>query len=36
MLFDERTSMLDPEMIGEVLNVMLELAKDGMTNREVI
>lgn len=31
MLFDEPTSALDPEMIGEVLAVMLELAKDGMT-----
>ena len=31
MLFDEPTSALDPEMIKEVLNVMLELAKDGMT-----
>ena len=31
MLFDEPTSALDPEMIKEVLDVMLELAKDGMT-----
>ena len=31
MLFDEPTSALDPEMINEVLDVMLELAKDGMT-----
>lgn len=31
MLFDEPTSALDPEMIGEVLAVMLELAQDGMT-----
>lgn len=31
MLFDEPTSALDPEMIGEVLAVMLELAKEGMT-----
>ena len=31
MLFDELTSALDPEMIKEVLDVMLELAKDGMT-----
>ena len=31
MLFDEPTSSLDPEMIGEVLEVMLELASDGMT-----
>lgn len=31
MLFDEVTSALDPEMVGEVLNVMKDLAKDGMT-----
>jgi ABC-type polar amino acid transport system ATPase subunit len=31
MLFDEPTSALDPEMIKEVLDVMLELASDGMT-----
>ncbi len=31
MLFDEVTSALDPGMTGEVLNVMKELAKDGMT-----
>jgi polar amino acid transport system ATP-binding protein len=31
MLFDEPTSALDPEMINEVLDVMLELAKAGMT-----
>jgi polar amino acid transport system ATP-binding protein len=31
MLFDEPTSALDPEMIKEVLDVMLELAKAGMT-----
>jgi glutamate transport system ATP-binding protein len=31
MLFDEPTSALDPEMIKEVLDVMLELAGDGMT-----
>lgn len=31
MLFDEPTSALDPEMIKEVLDVMLELAKGGMT-----
>ncbi|MCS7061175.1 MAG: amino acid ABC transporter ATP-binding protein [Thermoflexales bacterium] len=31
MLFDEPTSALDPEMIKEVLDVMLELARDGMT-----
>jgi general L-amino acid transport system ATP-binding protein len=31
MLFDEPTSALDPEMIKEVLEVMIELAQDGMT-----
>lgn len=31
MLFDEPTSALDPEMINEVLEVMVELANDGMT-----
>lgn len=31
MLFDEPTSALDPEMINEVLDVMLELAREGMT-----
>ncbi len=31
MLFDEPTSALDPEMIKEVLDVMIELAEDGMT-----
>lgn len=31
MLFDEPTSALDPEMINEVLDVMVELAYDGMT-----
>ena len=31
MLFDEPTSALDPEMIKEVLDVMIELADDGMT-----
>jgi polar amino acid transport system ATP-binding protein len=31
MLFDEPTSALDPEMIKEVLDVMLELAAEGMT-----
>lgn len=31
MLFDEPTSALDPEMINEVLEVMLDLAHDGMT-----
>ncbi|NUP35466.1 MAG: amino acid ABC transporter ATP-binding protein, partial [Streptomyces sp.] len=31
MLFDEPTSALDPEMINEVLEVMRQLARDGMT-----
>ena len=31
MLFDEPTSALDPEMINDVLDVMVELANDGMT-----
>ncbi|WP_217701498.1 amino acid ABC transporter ATP-binding protein [Thalassospira lucentensis] len=31
MLFDEPTSALDPEMVKEVLDVMVELAKEGMT-----
>jgi polar amino acid transport system ATP-binding protein len=31
MLFDEPTSALDPEMINEVLDVMRDLARDGMT-----
>lgn len=31
LLFDEPTSALDPEMIAEVLDVMVELARDGMT-----
>ena len=31
MLFDEPTSALDPEMVIEVLEVMQELAKEGMT-----
>jgi glutamate/aspartate transport system ATP-binding protein len=31
MLFDEPTSALDPEMINEVLDVMVALAHDGMT-----
>lgn len=31
MLFDEPTSSLDPEMVGEVLEVMKQLAKEGMT-----
>ena len=31
MLFDEPTSALDPEMVKEVLDVMIRLARDGMT-----
>jgi glutamate/aspartate transport system ATP-binding protein len=31
MLFDEPTSALDPEMVNEVLDVMSDLARDGMT-----
>jgi len=31
MLFDEPTSSLDPEMVGEVLDVMKQLAQEGMT-----
>jgi len=31
MLFDEATSALDPEMVSEVLDVMVELAQSGMT-----
>ncbi len=31
MLFDEPTSSLDPELVGEVLDVMKTLARDGMT-----
>lgn len=31
MLFDEATSSLDPELVGEVLQVMKDLARDGMT-----
>jgi glutamate/aspartate transport system ATP-binding protein len=31
MLFDEPTSALDPEMVNEVLDVMTELAQEGMT-----
>jgi general L-amino acid transport system ATP-binding protein len=31
MLFDEPTSAVDPEMSKEVLDVMIELAEDGMT-----
>jgi len=31
MLFDEVTSALDPELVNEVLNVIKDLARDGMT-----
>ena len=31
MLFDEPTSALDPEMVKEVLDTMIELAREGMT-----
>ena len=31
MLFDEVTSALDPELVGEVLRVMRQLAREGMT-----
>jgi glutamate/aspartate transport system ATP-binding protein len=31
MLFDDPTSALDPEMVNEVLDVMVELAREGMT-----
>ena len=31
LLLDEITSALDPMLVGEVLNVMLDLAKEGMT-----
>jgi polar amino acid transport system ATP-binding protein len=31
MLFDEVTSALDPELVGDVLRVMADLAKEGMT-----
>jgi polar amino acid transport system ATP-binding protein len=31
LLFDEATSALDPELVGEVLKVMLDLAREGMT-----
>lgn len=31
ILFDEAASALDPELVGEVLNVMKQLALDGMT-----
>ena len=31
MLFDEPTSALDPEMISEVLDVIVDLANEGMT-----
>ena len=36
MLFDEPTSALDPEMIKEVLDVMTDLAKGGMTMMIVV
>ena len=32
MLFDEPTSALDPEMVNEVLDTMVSLARDGMTH----
>ena len=35
LLFDESTSALDPEMVGEVLDVMKSLAESGMTMLEV-
>ena len=35
MLFDEPTSALDPEMVNEVLDVMVQLAKEGMTMMRV-
>lgn len=35
MLFDEPTSALDPEMISEVLDVMVDLAREGMTTMVV-
>jgi ABC-type polar amino acid transport system ATPase subunit len=31
LLFDEPTSALDPELVGEVLRVIVELAREGMT-----
>ena len=31
ILFDEPTSALDPELVGDVLHVMLQLAREGMT-----
>ena len=31
ILFDELTSALDPEMVGEVLELMKQLAREGMT-----
>ena len=31
MLFDEPTSALDPELVNEVLEIMVKLAKEGMT-----
>ena len=36
MLFDEPTSALDPEMINEVLEVMKQLAKEGMTGGYIV
>jgi ABC-type polar amino acid transport system ATPase subunit len=35
MLFDEVTSALDPELVGEVVEVMRRLAEEGMTMRVV-
>ncbi|MFU7518095.1 amino acid ABC transporter ATP-binding protein, partial [Clostridium sp. HCS.1] len=35
ILFDEPTSAIDPEMVGEVLKVMKELAESGLTMLEV-
>ena len=35
MLFDEPTSALDPELVGEVLGVMKDLAREGMTMRQL-
>ena len=35
MLFDEPTSSLDPEMISEVLDVMVDLAQGGITTHEM-
>ena len=36
MLFDEPTSALDPEMINEVLDVMTDLARDGIDRKSVV